>query len=88
MTMNTGKIRVIVVTPEKAVLDVQADMVVLPMFDGERGIQPGHSAFVGELGRGEFRYSLAGETKRMKLQDGFAQVRTNTVTVLTSKVLV
>jgi len=88
MATSLGKIHVIVVTPEKAVLDAQADMVILPMFDGERGIQPGHSAFVGELGRGEFRYTLAGETKRLTLHDGFAQVRTDTVTVLTTKVSV
>ena len=78
-------IKISVVTPEKAVLDTTADFVVLPMFDGERGVGAGHSAFVGQLGPGEFRYTVAGETTRYYIDGGFAQVRTNTVTVLTAK---
>ena len=57
-------IKISVVTPEKAVLDTTADFVVLPMFDGERGIGAGHSAFVGQLGPGEFRFTTAGTTTR------------------------
>ena len=44
----TTNLKVVVVTPERAVLDEAADMVVLPMFDGERGVQRGHAAFVGD----------------------------------------
>ena len=80
-----ANIKISVVTPEKAVLDTTADFVVLPMFDGERGVGAGHSAFVGQLGPGEFRYTVAGETTRYYIDGGFAQVRTNTVTVLTAK---
>ena len=78
-------IKISVVTPEKAVLDTTADFVVLPMFDGERGVGAGHSAFVGQLGPGEFRFTTAGTTTRYFIDGGFAQVRTNTVTVLTAK---
>ncbi len=80
-----ANIKISVVTPEKAVLDTTADFVVLPMFDGERGIGAGHSAFVGQLGPGEFRFTTAGTTTRYFIDGGFAQVRTNTVTVLTAK---
>ena len=78
-------IKISVVTPEKAVLDTTADFVVLPMYDGERGVGAGHSAFVGQLGPGEFRFTTAGVTTRYYIDGGFAQVRTNTVTVLTAK---
>ena len=80
-------IKISVVTPEKAVLDTTADFVVLPMFDGERGIGAGHSAFVGQLGPGEFRFTVGGTTVRYYIDGGFAQVRTNIVTVLTAKAI-
>ena len=82
-----SKIQVIVVTPEKAVLDEHADFVVLPLFDGEVGIGSNHAAFVGQLGPGEFRYTTAGTTVRYFIDGGFAQVRTNTITVLTAKAI-
>ncbi len=87
MATPTSKIQVIVVTPEKAVLDEHADFVVLPLFDGEIGIQRDHAAFVGQLGPGEFRFTVGGTTVRYYIDGGFAQVRTNIVTVLTAKAI-
>ena len=80
-----GLIQVVVVTPEKAVLDARADFVVLPLYDGEVGVGRGHAAFVGQLGPGEFRYTAGGVTKRYFIDGGFAQVRTDVVTVLTAR---
>jgi F-type H+-transporting ATPase subunit epsilon len=82
----TGKtVRVVVVTPEKAVLDEASESVVLPLFDGELGVLAGRAAFVGQLAAGELRLTTAGETKRFFVDAGFAQVRDNVVNVLTSK---
>jgi len=53
------KLQCVVVTPEKAIFDEPAEMVILPMIDGELGVQPGHSALVGKLGKGELRLKLA-----------------------------
>ena len=77
-------LKVVVVTPERAVLDAAAEMVVLPMFDGELGVQPGRAAFVGQLGPGELRIKAGGTTTRLFIDGGFAQVRANTVNVLTA----
>ena len=84
---TSGAIQVVVVTPEKAVLDTRADFVVLPMYDGEVGVGKGHVAFVGQLGPGEFRFTAGGETQRYFIDGGFAQVRTDLVTVLTARAL-
>ena len=78
-------LKVVVVTPEKAVLDEGADMVVLPMFDGERGVQSGHSAFVGQLGPGPLRLMSGGVAKKYYVDGGFVQVANNVVNVLTGK---
>jgi F-type H+-transporting ATPase subunit epsilon len=80
-------LRIIVVTPEKAVLDEAADSVVLPMFDGERGVLTGHAAFVGQLAPGELKITTGTTVKRFYIDSGFVQVANNTVNVLTAKSL-
>ena len=85
-----GKLQVVVVTPERAVLDEPADAATLPMFDGELGVLPGRAALIGRLGAGELRLTSGGAKKRFFVDGGFAQVgRTATgqtlVTVLTPR---
>ena len=88
MAETTGKsLRVVVVTPERAVLDEPAELVTLPMYDGEHGVMAGHSAFVGQLGPGELRITTGTETKRYYIDGGFAQVAENVVNVLTAKAI-
>jgi F-type H+-transporting ATPase subunit epsilon len=78
--------QIVVVTPEKAILDEKAEFIVLPMMDGELGVQPGRAALVGRLGQGELRLTQGGQVKKYQLKGGFAQVRNNVVTVLTSQI--
>jgi F-type H+-transporting ATPase subunit epsilon len=80
-------LQVVVVTPEKAILDERADMVILPMIDGELGVQKGRAALVGRLGKGELRLKRGGEVRKWQLDGGFAQVRSDVVTVLTTRVI-
>lgn len=84
MAASTEKsLKIVVVTPERAVLDEAAEMVVLPLFDGEFGVMANHSPFVGQLGPGELRIKQADGTKSLFIDGGFAQVSGNTVNVLT-----
>ena len=86
MADATGKtLRVVVVTPEKAVLDDPAEMVILPLFDGELGVLPGHAPFVGQLGPGELRIKSGGTARRFFIDGGFAQVTGSVVNVLTAR---
>ncbi len=84
---TTKSLRVVVVTPERAVLDEPADMVVLPMFDGERGVLAGHAPFVGQLGPGELRIKSGTTVKRFFIDGGFAQVTGAVVNVLTARAI-
>ncbi len=81
-TLNTP-LTVSVVTPEATVLASTADFVVLPLYDGELGVAPGHSPFIGRLGFGELRVRSGGVTKRYFVNGGFVQVAVNIVSVLT-----
>ncbi|HSQ55405.1 MAG TPA: ATP synthase F1 subunit epsilon [Gemmata sp.] len=80
-----GHVRCIVVTPERAVLDKTAEMVILPMYDGELGVLQGRAPIVGRLGAGELRLKNGTSIERWYVEAGFVQVRSNVVTVLTSK---
>ena len=77
----------VVVTPERALLDEAADFVALPMYDGELGVLPGRAPLIGRLGCGELRIRRGQATRRFFVDGGFAQVRANTVTVLTGRAL-
>jgi F-type H+-transporting ATPase subunit epsilon len=77
----------VVVTPERALLDEPADFVALPLYDGELGVLPGRAPLIGRLGYGELRLRRGTDTRRYFVDGGFAQVRENTVTVLTQRAL-
>ena len=85
--MADKKLQCVIVTPERAVLDEPADMVILPMIDGELGVQPRRAPLVGRLGNGELRIKNGADTKRLRIEGGFAQVRSDVVTVLTTRVV-
>ena len=75
----------VVVTPEKAVVDEPADFVALTLYDGELGVLPGRAPLIGRLGYGELRIRRGEQTQRYFIDGGFAQVRSNIVTVLTPR---
>ena len=78
----------VVVTPERTLLDEKSvEFVALPMYDGELGVLPGRMALIGRLGYGELRIKRAGQVERFFVEGGFAQVRTNVVTVLTPRAM-
>src|SRR6266849_8627378 len=84
---NPGSLQCVVVTPERAVLDEPADFVALPMYDGELGVLRGRAPLIGRLGYGELRLRHGATTRRFFVDGGFAQVRSNVVTVLTPRAI-
>src|SRR5438094_3470267 len=85
MDASPGSVQCVVVTPERAVLDEAVDFVALPMYDGELGVLPGRAPLIGRLGYGELRIRHGPTTRHFFVDGGFAQVRDNVVTVLTTR---
>ena len=85
-TESNKHLQCVIVTPEKAVMDERAEFIVLPMIDGELGVLPSHAPLIGRLGKGELRITQSGAIKKLQIEGGFAQVRADVVTVLTSRV--
>jgi len=84
-SMSVKILDCIVVTPEATVLETPATFVVLPLFDGEIGIAPGHSPMIGRLGYGEMRIVEGNLIRRYYVDGGFVQVADNVVSVLTNR---
>ena len=82
-----GTVRCLVVTPEKAVMDKTADLVILPLYDGELGVLHGRAPLIGRLGAGELRLKTGDSVERLFIEAGFVQVRSNVITILTSKAM-
>jgi len=79
-----------VITPETIALDTTTDSVQLPGVDGGMGILPKHAAMVAALGTGLVRYSAEGQDvmhapveQDLFVSGGFAEVRDNTVRIVT-----
>jgi F-type H+-transporting ATPase subunit epsilon len=81
------KLACAVVTPEKPLFDERVDFVAIPLFDGELGILPGRSPFIGRLGFGELRTKSGETVRRYYVDGGFAQVRDDVVTILTQRAI-
>lgn len=84
---HAAKLKCVVVTPEMAVLDESADFVAVPMYDGELGVLRGRAPMIGRLGVGELRIQQGNTTKRYFVDGGFVQVRSDVISVLTSKAM-
>ena len=78
-----AQVKCIVVTPEATVTEKTVDSVVVPLYDGELGILPGHAPLIGRLGFGELRMQHGGQTERLYVDGGFVQVADDVVSLLT-----
>lgn len=72
-----------VVTPERRVVDVEADSVTIPTASGEAGILGNHAPLVSALKPGVLSYAVKGATEKLAISTGFVEVSGNQVSVLT-----
>jgi F-type H+-transporting ATPase subunit epsilon len=80
--MVAGKLKLMVVTPERQVVDAAADEVQLPGELGYLGILPGHAMLVTLLKTGILAYKDGATTRSLALASGFAEVVDDKVSVL------
>lgn len=81
------KLRLIVVTPERTLLDEPVAALRFPLYDGDIGILPGRLPLIGRLGAGELHITAStGETSYF-VDGGFVQVLGPNVTLLTNRAI-
>jgi F-type H+-transporting ATPase subunit epsilon len=71
-----------VVTPERLVVETEADEVQLPGSEGYLGILPGHAALITLLKPGVLSYRRSGRSEAFAVSSGFAEVLEDRVSVL------
>ncbi len=76
-------IKLEIVTPDKFVVDDQAQIVMAPGSEGEFGILSGHTPFLTSLKIGTVSYKDAGGTERLVfVSGGFSEALPDMVTIL------
>lgn len=75
-------LRLEIVTPEKRVVDTEADSVTIPTASGEAGILPNHAPLISALKPGVLTYATRSGTERIAIGGGFVEVSNDKVAVL------
>ena len=77
-----GRLSVALITPDSTVYEGEADMVVVPAWDGEVGILRGHAPMMALLGEGTMRVTLDDGERSFAVSGGFVQVADDVVSVM------
>ena len=83
--MTTLKLEI--VTPETKIYSEDVDMVTLPGSEGELGVYPRHVPLLTTLKPGELRVLKSGRETIMAIGEGFVEIKTDAVSVLTDMAL-
>ncbi|MEW4489160.1 ATP synthase F1 subunit epsilon [Thalassoglobus sp. JC818] len=81
------ELRLVLVTPEKTLLDQPVKTLRFPLFDGQIGVLPGRAPLVGRLGSGALRVETTSGSETFYIEGGFAQIKGSVVTLLTNRAL-
>ena len=79
---TAARLRLVLVTYEKKVLEVECDEVTLPGKKGYFGILPGHVGLIASLKVGELMYRIGKVEHYLALSGGFCEVTDDVVTVM------
>jgi F-type H+-transporting ATPase subunit epsilon len=77
-----SKLTLRVITPDRVVLDTQADTVRVPAVDGSMGFLPRHAHLVAALDVGQLPWREGGKEQALFVSGGFVEVQKNTVRVV------
>jgi F-type H+-transporting ATPase subunit epsilon len=81
------KIAFDLVSPEKLLLSVLADMVTVPGAEGYMGVMAGHSPLVSTLRAGMIDVNIGGKDDRYFIRGGFAEINPEKITVLAEEAI-
>lgn len=70
------------VAPSRLLFSGQADHVLIPAFDGQRGILPGHSDFVGRITAGPIKISRDSKELWYAVRDGVYEIKGGELTII------
>lgn len=71
-----------VVTPEKTVLETEADEIIIPTTEGEIAVLPHHVALLTQVAPGELMIKKNQQTQHMAVMGGFVEISKDSVSIL------
>jgi F-type H+-transporting ATPase subunit epsilon len=72
-----------IVTPEEKIYSEDVEMVTLPGSEGELGVYPNHVPVLTAMKPGELRIIKDGRETAMAVGEGFVEIKTDAVSILT-----
>ena len=76
-----NKIDLEIVTPERLVLKDEIDSLVLPAYEGQMGVLPGHAPLLAQLVEGELKIRRGEDVQVLAVSGGFAEVHPDNVKI-------
>ena len=76
------KTKVKIITPDRVVLEQEADFVVIPGHSGELGVLPGHARLFSLLKPGDIRVVNGTETTKLVVSAGMAYIEPDLIKIL------
>ncbi|MBX2853017.1 MAG: F0F1 ATP synthase subunit epsilon [Phycisphaeraceae bacterium] len=80
-----GTITCSLITPEQEVFEKEASYVDLPAHDGQMGFMANRAPLLVKLGEGVLTVTGPAEETKVQISGGFAQMKGNTLAILTDK---
>jgi F-type H+-transporting ATPase subunit epsilon len=80
-----GTFKFELVSPERVLVSIDADQVVVPGSDGEFAVLAGHAPVIASLRPGVLDVTAGGTKRRLFVKSGFAEVDPTRLTVLAEK---
>jgi F-type H+-transporting ATPase subunit epsilon len=71
-----------IVTPERKVVETEADSVTVPTASGDIGLLPNHAPLISAIKPGILAYTRGGTTTQIAIAGGFVEVNRDKVSVL------
>lgn len=85
---EADKVSFELVSPERLLFAADVDLVVVPGFDGDFGVLPGHSLFLSQIRPGLIEtYEKGAVTERIFISGGFVEATPERCTVLADSAL-
>lgn len=76
------KLQISLVTPEKTILETEADELIIPTTEGEITVLPDHVPLLSQLAQGELIIKKDNSVDHIAVMGGFLEVSGNKITVL------
>ncbi len=77
------KLKLTILTPERVIIeDKEVDSVIIPAYEGEMGVLPGHIPYIAQLKEGILRYRDGEKEEVLSIFWGYFEVRDNKVIIL------